>query len=695
MSLLGAWLVEVQWPLLVSLFVVALGTVGLYLAQWALAREPRPAPRLTAERAEGPRPEPDALLAWILTLDSWRRQWQAAWVSALNQEARRKGGPLDLTFQEDSQKQLLELAVQRVASTTRSAQEKVLSCLVVGKTLQFAVSVAPAPPDSGPRLYSVQLCPLHLKLELHLKEKQEDIGVHWSFVCAPELAISVQPVTLEAGASHTEAVSTQLRDLLRQLVSAASPSLVLSAKPVDAREVQSRRPPPPSASQESCPPKPPRAHELKLQVKNICASLLSAPAPGSPSPRCILQLDDPSQKFSSTLAANSRGLTWEEELTFELNAKSKELHLQISEDGRSSEALLVATTVPLDLFKKQPSGPQSFPLTSLDGAVLGSVSAEFSYVEPGEAKTWTFPVPVPATTVEKDRMVMPCGTVVTTVTAVKTKPRFETGRASPPSSASPLRTPVRVRVIEKDISVQAVAGPRAPVSKTLSSSDTELLALSGSDPVAEAAIRQLSEASRLKLRSPHKKSTIIISGVSKTSLSQDSEATLMLEYAASMDGARQESGPVLPGATTTQDSPEGATLVPAPPSPAIEPSEATITELDSRHPEKDLPAAAWDGRAPLDSERDRISESSLSVSEPDAPKKHKGGIFRKSAKLLFRRRHAHREPGMSQSHHDLASLQPEGTRRRGATLGRLLNRKLLSRHKSKSTVNGGSAEPCA
>lgn len=37
---------------------------------------------------------------------------------------------------------------------------------------------------------------------------------------------------------------------------------------------------------------------------------------------------------------------------------------------------------------------------------------------------------------------------------------------------SPLRTPVKVKVIEKDISVHAVACHGAPVSKTLSSSDT-------------------------------------------------------------------------------------------------------------------------------------------------------------------------------------------------------------------------------
>lgn len=52
-------------------------------------------------------------------------------------------------------------------------------------------------------------------------------------------------------------------------------------------------------------------------------------------------------------------------------------------------------------------------------------------------------------------------------------------------------------------------------SKALSSSDTELLMLNGSDPVAEAAIRQLHESAKQKLKSPVKKSTIIISGVTK------------------------------------------------------------------------------------------------------------------------------------------------------------------------------------
>lgn len=41
--------------------------------------------------------------------------------------------------------------------------------------------------------------------------------------------------------------------------------------------------------------------------------------------------------------------------------------------------------------------------------------------------------------------------------------------------------------------------------------------LNGTDPVAEAAMRQLHESAKQKLKSPVKKSTIIISGVEKVS----------------------------------------------------------------------------------------------------------------------------------------------------------------------------------
>ncbi|XP_006898468.1 PREDICTED: C2 domain-containing protein 2 [Elephantulus edwardii] len=695
MSWLGSWLGEVQWFVLVSLFVAALGTVGLYLAQWVLARARPGAQRRTEEPGEGQRPETDTLLTWILTLNSWRSQWQAAWMTALNDEAKRKGGPLLLTFKEDPL-QPLELAVQKVTSVARSSQEKVVSCHVVGEALQFIVSVLPASPEgAGHRLYDVRLSPFHLRLELLMQEKREDIQIKWSFINVPEMAIHIQSKALrEDQLVETSAISETLKDILKHLVRAASPSVVLSTKPTSVKEVQTLQHAS-SAPQESCPPKPPRAHELKLLVKNLRASLLNdAGIPGNVKPVCTAQLNEPAQSFSTSPAKSTADLTWDEEFTFELNAKSKELQLQLSEDGRSSEGLFAMTMIPLDLFKKQPSGSQSFTLTrtsAMGSPVLGSITLEFSYVEPSESKPWPIPLPVPAAKVEMDRMVMPCGTVVTTVTAVKTKPRFDVGRASPLSPESPVKMPVKVKVIEKDISVQAISCHSAPVSKTFSSSDTELLVLNGSDPVAEIAIRQLSESSKLKLKSPRKKSTLIISGISKTSLSQDTEAALMLDYAASMDSQHQEESPSPLGATGTTSLCEEDSLAQDP--PALEPQ---VNELDSWDLEKESPDEVWDNHHPLgmDVDVDELSETSLSVSEPGVAKKHKGGILRKGAKLFFRRRHHHKDPGMSQSHNDLMFLQqPEGARRKGTTLGKILNRKLLSKHRSKNVMNGAAIDP--
>lgn len=78
--------------------------------------------------------------------------------------------------------------------------------------------------------------------------------------------------------------------------------------------------------------------------------------------------------------------------------------------------------------------------------------------------------------------------------------------------------PAKSKLSERRVSEQASMLGSA-VSKALSSSDTELLMLNGTDPVAEAAIRQLHQSAKQKLKSPVKKSTIIISGIAKVTMS--------------------------------------------------------------------------------------------------------------------------------------------------------------------------------
>ncbi|NXI89654.1 C2CD2 protein, partial [Psophia crepitans] len=603
-----------------------------------------------------------------------------------------------LTFEEDDPPEPLELAVKQVVSVVKSAQEKVVSCNVVGDSVTFVVTVSHSSPvAAGGQSYSVKLSPVHLQLQLCVKDKGEDVKVEWFLINANETNFEIQPTVQEVSQNNgTCAISETLRDVLKNLFSSVAPSVVLSTRPTDIKEVQNVQNT--SLPQGTSPPKPPRAHELKLLVKNIAANLTDHSAAGSTNLVCIVQLNDPMQKFSSSVAKNAANPFWKEEFIFELSAKSKALQLQIVEDGKLDSPLSEKVTVPLDLFRKQPSGQQSFALNSRasesssePGPGLGSISAEFSFIEPNELKTWQVSSPVPATKIEKDRTVMPCGTVVTTVTAVKTKPRLE-GRSSPLSADSPVKTPVKVKVIEKDFSVQAIHSHGAPVSKTLSSSDTELLVLNGTDPVAEAAIRQLSESAKQKLKSPRKKSTIIISGVSKTSLSQDSEAALMMDYAAAMDSScKGVDPPTAEEAVAKVTSDEKLSSGPSEIVPDTDPQQSVHKAWGLENGSQQ-----WDTDTLLDQTCEEISGSSLSVSETGSVKKSKGGILKKSAKLFFRRRHHQKDPGMSQSHNDLVYLQQplsEETRKKGGTLSRILNRKLLSKNKSKNKLNGASAEP--
>ncbi|NXC75507.1 C2CD2 protein, partial [Anhinga anhinga] len=604
-----------------------------------------------------------------------------------------------LTFEEDDPPEPLELEVKQVLSVVKSAQEKVVSCNVVGDSVKFIVTVSHTSPMAAEgQSYSMKLSPLHLQLQLYVKDKGDDVKVEWFLINANETNFEIQPTVQEGQTEGTCAIPETLRDVLKNLFSSVSPSVVLSTRPTDIKEVQNVH----NISllpQGTSPPKPPRAHELKLLVKNITVNLTDHSAAGSTNLACIVQLNDPMQKFSSSVAKNAANPFWKEEFIFELSAKSKALQLQIVEDGKFDSPLSAKVTVPLDLFRKQPSGQQSFALNSRAGDSssergpgLGSISAEFSFIEPNELKTWQVSSPVPATKIEKDRTVMPCGTVVTTVTAVKTKPRLE-GRSSPLSTGdSPVKTPVKVKVIEKDFSSQAIHSHGAPVSKTLSSSDTELLVLNGTDPVAEAAIRQLSESAKQKLKSPRKKSTIIISGVSKVSLSQDSEAALMMDYAAAMDSSCKEvDPPTVEEAVGKVTSDEKLSLGASEIVPDTDPQQSAHKAWGLENGSQQ-----WDTDTLLDQTCEEISGSSLSVSETGSMKKSKGGILKKSAKLFFRRRHHQKDPGMSQSHNDLVYLQQplsEEARKKGGTLSRILNRKLLSKNKSKNKLNGASAEP--
>lgn len=78
-----------QWLCMVTLFFASLVTLLLYFVQSFQQRgggRARPAARDDAAQEEAA-----ALLAWALSLESWKGQWRGAWCSALNERSRKSG----------------------------------------------------------------------------------------------------------------------------------------------------------------------------------------------------------------------------------------------------------------------------------------------------------------------------------------------------------------------------------------------------------------------------------------------------------------------------------------------------------------------------------------------------------------------------------------------------------------------------
>ncbi|KAL0994386.1 hypothetical protein UPYG_G00121530 [Umbra pygmaea] len=666
---------DLQWLCMITLFIASIITLGLYLMQYFYGDKK---PQINNAISE----EADALLGWALSLKSWKIQWRGAWCRALNEKSRSSGIPVQLTFEEDGL-QSSELVVGHVSSFQRSAGQKTVRCKLVGDNIHLCFSASPSAMSPGELcMYSVMISPVELQLDLQMKEAEGEVRLCWSVLQLESWDVQLTPRSTENNVTGPPVAV--VKDKLRQLLCAAHPSVTLSCRTANAMELQV------ASDKVTSPPKPPRAHDWKLLVKNIRVTLKEpeGDAAGSINPMCVLKLDDPQQRLSTSVLQNTASPAWDQPFIFELNGRSKELSIQLLNDGKPQEdSLLGQVSVPFDLVKKQPKGQQTFALLNTD-QVTGSLTTEFTYLKPSELRSWQTPTPALNKKVEMDRTVMPCGTVVTTITAVKSKPGrpLLPGIGSNTSQQTPLKPPngnnstqSSQRVSEQPASLGTMG------NKALSASDTELLMLNGTDPVAEAAIRQLHQSAKQKLKSPVKKSTIIISGVEKAPLSRDDEMALMAGYAAAMDASMSEAG----SQEITVTSATGASSIS--PDLSSDPNEGPsgVAQAGAQQPSED-----WESQAGTEADPDRdVDQTSMSVclSESGSGKKRGGSFLHKSAKLFFRRRRQVKDPGMSQSHNDLVYLEQPGAvdrEKRTATFSRMLNRKLLP--KSKSKANGST-----
>ncbi|NXS61676.1 C2C2L protein, partial [Brachypteracias leptosomus] len=660
------------WAALVLLFAASLLTVAAWLLQYwrcAALRAPR-RHEAVAEEA-GAR----ALLAALLALRPLRDQWQRAWVRALNSQARRHGSSVQITFEEGLQ---LPSAtnISHVTCEGQSDHSMVLCCRLSAEAVKFPVSVTQQSPVAvSVDTYRVTLAVLQAQVEIHLEEIQnEGLLVSWTFKDRPDLNLLVLPRLQLREKDEGRADLSTIKDLIEDTIVSTQPAMMVNLKActAGAGAVPSNK-----LTQESMSGVAVAPLGSKLLLRNLRVLNLGCQGKGGAGEiRCVAELDNPpQQKWTRPVTAGSAGaaaeMEWNEELFLELGPRSKELKLQVlaNSDGGGS-ALLAHATLLLDSLGKQPSGRRVCLLAPGGGRSLAAeatIILELLFQESSASLNAQHATSLrtsitPTKKVEMDRTIMPDGTIVTTVTTIQSRPKADC------KLDSPSRSPSKVEVTEKKTTVLLESGcPRSPMA--CGSRDSHMP--NGLDPVAETAIRQLTETNNKPAKkTPTKRSTLIISGVSKVPIAHD-EMALSLGYAASLEATPYEDSTAEDAADQMHDFTGSSQLLEA--------------SLLGQRASQELDETTRSDISERPSVEDVESETgSMGALETRSLKDHKVSFLRSGTKLIFRRRSKQKEAGLSQSHDDLSNVTTNSAaRKKAGSFSRRLIKRFSFKSKSK------------
>ncbi|KAM7030232.1 phospholipid transfer protein C2CD2L isoform 2-T2 [Acridotheres tristis] len=668
---------DLGWAALVLLFAASLLTVAAWLLQYWRSTALRALRRRGAAAEEaGAR----ALLAALLALRSLREQWQRAWVRALNNQARRHGSSVQITFEEGPQ--LPQAAnISCVTCKGQSDHSMVLCCHLSAEAVKFPVSVTQQSPVAlSVDTYHVTLAVLQAQMEIHLEEIQnEGLLVSWTFKDRPNLDFLVLP-RLELPEDEGRADLSTIKDLIEDTIVSTKPAMMVNLMDCTA---EASVVPGNKLTRES--PSGVAAAPLgsKLLLRNLRVMNLGCQGNGGVGDICCMaELDSPlQQKWTRPMTGSSVSaageVEWNDEFFLELGPRSKELKLQVlgNSDG-GGNVLLAYATLLIDSLGKQPSGRQVCSLAPGAGQSLtaeATITLELLFQESPVSLNAPHATSLrtsitPTKKVEMDRTIMPDGTIVTTVTTIQSRPKADC------KLDSPSRSPSKVEVTEKKTTVLLETG--CPHSHLPSSSRDSHMP-NGLDPVAETAIRQLTEMNNMTTKkTPTKRSTLIISGVSKVPIAQD-EMALSLGYAASLEATAYGDSEAEGTAGQMHDFTELSRPLEASPlgqRDSQELDETTRSDISERPSVEDVESET----------------GSMGALETRSLKDHKVSFLRSGTKLIFRRRSKQKEVGLSQSHDDLSNVTANSTTRKktGSFSHRLIKRFSF---KSKSKPKGSDS----
>ncbi|KAM4016381.1 phospholipid transfer protein C2CD2L isoform 2-T2 [Anomaloglossus baeobatrachus] len=637
---------QLGFAALLLLFAASLLTVLAWLLQVTRCSRAQPGAR--------------GLLQALCGFPSIRDSWSRAWAQALNREALRSRSSVQMMFEENITLQP-HVHISHVSCTRQSDSTMVFLCHLSADTVRFPVSVTQESPAAvSCDTYQVSVTIQSAQIEVRLQELQQaGLLVSWSFKDRPDMLLHVVPKHSHQSREGGAELCT-VQDLVQSTFLTAEPAMMFNLKAHDGSMGICDR-----LMQGS----PTRTDGLKILVRQL--QLRDVLLPYSDVELiCEAELDCPNQvKKTRCGRMQKNGETWKvqwsEEMIFEPTHQSKELSFNVWQIVRNADNLLLGhTSVSLRSPEKDLCGKRLYPLTlcpTFPTMTAPFISVEFHIPDVNLPRVTLTPTPrnniTPTKKVEMDRTVMPDGTIVTTVTTIQSRPKLD-------ASESPARSPSKVEVTEnKPVLFPRSCSPGSSPSGSGGSPSSIKL-----DPVAETAIRQLTEPSnKSSKRTPTKRSTLIISGVSKVPIG-DEEMALSLGYAASMDASMHGTS------TCFQESVmEGSAEFPS----EVATSQGPDTDDTTRSDISDRPSLD-------DVESETGSTGAL---ETRSLKDHKVGFLRSGTKLFFRRHH--RDAGLSQSHDDLTNSATSSRKKSGSFPRRLLKRFSL-KTKSKPSVNGSA-----
>ncbi|XP_062995118.1 phospholipid transfer protein C2CD2L isoform X2 [Elgaria multicarinata webbii] len=700
------------WAALVLLFAASLLTVSAWLLQFARGvwrgrgrpqeATPTPTPRTAAAAglwaallrrgsgrgggggeaaaAAGPR----GLLASLFAFRAFRENWQRAWLRALNEQARRHGSSVQITFEERPQ-QLPAVNISHVTCTDQSDCSMMLHCHLSADAVQFPVSVTQQSPAAvSMDTYHVTLVVLQAQLEIRLEEiRDEGLLVSWAFRGRPSLNLSVVPKLQLREEEEEEEEEEEgkvdlstIKDLIEDSVIGTQPAMMVNLKAcvADGTVVSCNQ------LSQGLPSSPASPVMPKLLLQHLQALRLGAQEMPGGQLCCVVELGSPQQQkrtkpvpcVSSSPAAE---VEWADQLVLELGPRSKELKLSVLRSHSWGEDVLVGfATVPLDPPAKEPRGQQLYRLSPGAGRKLApaaAIAVELLYQEVPELQAASLlrSTITPTKKIEMDRTIMPDGTIVTTVTTIQSRPKMDC------KLDSPSRSPSKVEVTEKVTTMLPENG--CPSNASPSSSRSSRVS-NGLDPVAETAIRQLTDVTKKpSKKTPTKRSTLIISGVSKVPLAED-EMALSLGYAASLEATLHEDS-LLAGMSEYSQS-------------LTDPAQQLEASYAAQRASQELDETARSDISERPSVDDVESETgSTGALETRSLKDHKVSFLRSGTKLIFRRKNKQKEAGLSQSHDDLPNAAAgSSARKKSGSFSRRLIKRFSFKSKPKAKANGST-----